>query len=158
MTSHPYIPSDDFIEEYLREPLTPEKKEYLAKLREEWERQQQEELQRIIGDDPWMFMVSEWWEQGCGRTIFLGMTQAVPEDRDFDRNGKNPYTPITTKEERAIRKFKEKFGEYFTQDLKFITREKFFGNYSEYLPPRLYVAKDELCSVEYFSELHINFS
>jgi hypothetical protein len=31
------IPNDDFIEEYLQEPLTQEKKEYLAGLREEWE-------------------------------------------------------------------------------------------------------------------------
>ena len=152
------IPDDGFIEDYLREPLTPEKKAELQQMRDEWEQARQEAIEHKKNNEYWMFMVSEWWEQGCGRTIFLGMTQAVPEGRDFDRNGKNPYTPINTKEERAIRKFKEKFGEYFTRDLKFITREEFFGNYSEYLPPRLYVVKDKLCSVEYFSELHFNFS
>ena len=40
------IPSDDFIEEYLREPLTPEKKAELQQMRDEWEQQRQEELQR----------------------------------------------------------------------------------------------------------------
>jgi hypothetical protein len=36
MTS--YIPDDEFLEEYLQEPLTQEKKEYLAGLREEYEK------------------------------------------------------------------------------------------------------------------------
>jgi DNA-binding IclR family transcriptional regulator len=44
------IPDDDFIEEYLREPLTPEKKTELQQMRDEWEQARQEELQR--NDDP----------------------------------------------------------------------------------------------------------
>lgn len=38
------IPDDDFIEEYLREPLTPEKKAELQQMRDEWEQAQQEAL------------------------------------------------------------------------------------------------------------------
>jgi hypothetical protein len=85
------------------------------------------------------------------------MTQATPEGRDFDRDGENPYTPINTKEERAIRKFKEVFGEYFTQDLHFVTREEFFTKYAQYLPPRLFELKDELCNIDYHSKLHFFF-
>lgn len=45
MTSPPYIPDDDFIEEYLREPLTPEKKAELQQMRDEWEQARQESLE-----------------------------------------------------------------------------------------------------------------
>ena len=38
MNSQNPIPDDEFLEEYLREPLTPEKKEELAQMREEYEK------------------------------------------------------------------------------------------------------------------------
>lgn len=152
------IPDDDFIEEYLQTALTPEKKEELAKYLEEWEKARQDAIEHKKNNEYWLFLVADWWEQGCGRTFFLMMTQATPEGRDFDRNGENPYKPINTKEERAIRKFKEAFGEYFTQDLHFVTREEFFTKYAQYLPPKLVELKDQLCFIEYHSKLHFNFS
>ena len=158
MTNQNPIPDDDFIEDYLREPLTQEKKEYLAKLREEWEKGRKEALEHKKNNEYWMFMVADWWEQGCGRTVCLCMTQAAPESRDFDQDGENPYKPINTKEERAIRNFKEVFGEYFTQYIEFITREQFFDKYSVYLPTKLVELKDRLCFIEYHSKLHFNFS
>ncbi len=158
MTSHPYIPNDDFIEEYLQEKLTPEKKAELQQMREEWEQARKDALEHKKNNEYWKFLVAEYWEQSCGRTIFLCMTQATPEGRDYDRDGKNPYVPINTQEERAIRKFRELFGEYFTQDMKFVTREEFFTKYSQYLPPKLIELKDQPCYIEYCSELHFNFS
>ena len=152
------IPDDEFLEEYLREPLTPIKKEELAQMREEYEKSRKEAIEHKKNNEYWKFLVSTWWEQGCGRTFFLMMTQATPEGRDFDRDGEHPYTAINTQEERAIRKFKEVFGEYFTQDLQFVTREEFFTKYSQYLPPRLLELKDELCYIDYHSKLHFNFS
>lgn len=152
------IPDDDFIEEYLREPLTQEKKEYLAGLREEYEKARKEALEHKKNNEYWKFLVADWYEQGCGRTLYLMMSQFTPEGRDYDRDGENPYTPINTQEERAIRKFKEVFGEYFTQYMKFITREEFFTKYAQYLPPKLVEVKDELCNIDFFTKLHINFS
>ena len=158
MNSQNPIPDDEFLEEYLREPLTPEKKEELAQMRQEWEKARQEAIEHKKNNEYWKFLVADWFEQGCGRTFFLMMTQATPEGRDYNRDGENPYTPINTQEERAIRKIKEVFGEYFTQDVKFITREEFFTKYSQYLPPRLLELKDELCYIDYHSKLHFNFS
>jgi hypothetical protein len=158
MNSQNPIPDDEFLEEYLREPLTPEKKEELAQMRQEWEKARQEAIEHKKNNEYWLFLVADWFEQGCGRTFFLMMTQATPEGRDFDRDGEHPYTAINTQEERAIRKFKEVFGEYFTQDLQFVTREEFFTKYSQYLPPRLFELKDELCNIDYHSKLHFNFS
>ena len=158
MNSQNPIPDDEFLEEYLREPLTPEKKEELAQMRQEWEKARQESIEHKKNNEYWKFLVADWWEQSCGRTFFLMMSQFTPEGRDFDRDGEHPYTPINTQEERAIRKFKEVFGEYFTQDLQFVTREEFFTKYSQYLPPRLFELKDELYYIEYHSKLHFNFS
>lgn len=158
MTSHPYIPDDDFIEEYLREPLTPEKRAELQKMRDEWEQQQQEELQRIIDDDPWMFMVSDYSASGEGRTVCLMMTTANPNYPEDFVNSENNYVPSTTQEYRARRKFKEKFGDWYVNGLEFLTKEQFFNKYSLFLPQKLVNLKDKLCSIEYHSELHFNFS
>ena len=145
------------ITEYAKEKFR-KKKEELSQMREEWGKARQESIEHKKNNEYWKFLVADWWEQGCGRTFFLMMTQATPEGRDFDRDGEHPYTAINTQEERAIRKFKEVFGEYFTQDMKFITREEFFTKYSQYLPPRLFELKDELCNIDYHSKLHFNFS
>jgi hypothetical protein len=88
MTSQNQIPDDDFIEEYLQTPLTPEKKEELAKYREEYLQARKEAIEHKKNNEYWKFLVSDWWEQGCGRTHFLMMTQATPEGRDYDRDGK----------------------------------------------------------------------
>jgi hypothetical protein len=158
MTSQNQIPDDDLLEKWLDNPMTEEKKQEMEKYREEYLQARKEAIEHKKNNEYWKFLVSEWWEQGCGRTIFLYMTQATPEGRDYDRDGENPYTPINTQEERAIRKFKEVFGEYFTQDLHFVTREEFFTKYAQYLPPRLFELKDELCNIDYHSKLHFNFS
>lgn len=158
MASQNPIPSDNFIEEYLQFTLTPVNKEELAKYHEEWQKSSKNAIEHKKNNGYWKFIAAEWWEQGCGRTIFLMMSQFTPEGRDFDKNGKNPYVPINTQEERAIRKFRELFGEYFTQDMKFVTREEFFTKYSQYLPPKLVELKDQLCYIEYCSKLHFNFS
>jgi hypothetical protein len=156
MTNQNFIPDDDFIEEYLQEPLTPEKKAHLAQMREEGKKRRQEMIEYRKNNQFWKFLVADWSKQGCGRNIMLMMTQANPEGCDFDLDGDNPFTAINTKEERAINKFKEVFGEYYTQDVKFITENEFFTKYAQYLPPSIIEVKDELCStIEYHSKLHI---
>ena len=145
------------ITEYAKEKFR-KKKEELSQMREEWGKARQESIEHKKNNEYWKFLVADWWEQGCGRTFFLMMTQATPEGRDFDRDGEHPYTAINTQEERSIRKFEEVFGDYFTQGVKFITREEFFTKYSQYLPPRLLELKDELCNIDYHSKLHFNFS
>lgn len=158
MTNQNPVPDDGLLEEWLDAPITEDKKEELGNLREEWQKARKDAIKHKKNNEYWKFIAAEWWEQGCGRTIFLMMSQFTPEGRDFDKNGKNPYVPINTQEERAIRKFKEVFGEYFTQDMKFVTREEFFTKYSQYLPQKLVELKDQLCYIEYCSKLHFNFS
>ena len=152
------IPSDDFLDEWLDTPMTEEKKEELGDLREEWEKARQGAIEHKKNNEYWIFMVSDYFGTGEGRTVCLCMTQAVPcKEEDF-QNPDNKYSPSTTQKYRARRKFKEAFGDWYCQGLEFLTRDEFFTKYSQYLPPKLVELKDQLCYIEYCSELHFNFS
>jgi hypothetical protein len=158
MTSQPYIPSDDFLEEWLDTPMTEEKKQEMEKYREYWEQAREDAIEHKKNNEYWVFMVSDYFGTGEGRTLCLMMTSALPcREEDF-QNPDNKYVASTTKEYRARRKFKEAFGDWHYQGLEFLTREEFFTKYSQYLPPKLIELKDQLCYIEYCSELHFNFS
>jgi hypothetical protein len=75
----------------------------------------QAKLESIIppDPDPWLYMISTNCETGGGYTACIMMTQARPCCADdFDPYYMDPTKPITTQQERAIRKFREKFGDY----------------------------------------------
>jgi hypothetical protein len=152
------VPDDSVLEDWLDSPMSEEKKKEMEEYRKEWEKARQDAIEHKKNNEYWKFLVSTWSEQSCGFKLMLMMTQATPKGSDFDRDGENPYVPINTQEERAICKFKEVFDEYYTYDLHFVTREEFFSKYGEYLPPKLLKLKDELCAIEYHSELYFNFS
>jgi hypothetical protein len=76
MTSQNQIPDDDLLEKWLDAPMTEEKKQEMEKYREEWEKSRKEAIEHKKNNEYWKFLVSDWWEQGCGRTFFLMMTQA----------------------------------------------------------------------------------
>jgi hypothetical protein len=152
------IPDDDLLIEWLGAPMTEDKKEELGNLREEWEKEQKDALEHKENNEYWLFMVSDYFGTGEGRTLCLMMTSALPcREEDF-QNPDNKYAPSTTKEYRARRKFKEAFGYWYSQGLEFLTREEFFTKYSQYLPPKLVELKDQLCYIEYHSKLQFSFS
>jgi hypothetical protein len=158
MNDNDSILSDDLIQEWLGAPMTEEKKEELGNLREEYENARKDALEHKKNNEYWVFMVSDYFGTGEGRTLCLMMTSALPcREEDF-QNPDNKYVASTTKEYRARRKFKEAFGDWHYQGLEFLTREEFFTKYSQYLPPKLIELKDQLCYIEYCSELHFNFS
>ena len=114
-------------------------------------------------DESWMFLEAEYYGTGEGKTICLQMTQANPwggDNGDFDRTLPYPdnYTPITSKQYRAVRGFHKLFGTWHLHGLRFHTREEFFKIYDNFLPAVLVNLKDEECFLEYHSELHFNFA
>ncbi len=114
-------------------------------------------------DERWMFMEAEYYATGEGQTLCLQMTQANPrggDNGDFDRTLPYPdnYTPINTKQYRAVRGFHKLFGTWHLHWLRFHSREAFFTRYANQLPPSLVKLKDAQCFLEYHSELHYNFA
>ena len=108
-------------------------------------------------DEYMIYMVSDEYSTGCGRTLSFLMTQAVPScAEDFTEEDK--YSAITTKEYRAVREFHKHFGTYSLYCLEFVSREVFFENYKHLLPPALLELKDKQCYLSYHSQLHFNFA
>ena len=110
-------------------------------------------------NDSWMFLESQYYGTGEGQTTCLMMTQANPYGDDYDGKLSYPdnYTPITSKQYRAVREFHKQFGTWHLHGLRFHTREAFFKNYANMLPSALVNLKDQQCFLEYHSELHYNF-
>ena len=111
-------------------------------------------------DESWMFLEAEYYGTGEGKTICLQMTQANPYGDDYDGKLSYPdnYTPITSKQYRAVRGFHKLFGTWHLHGLRFHTREAFFDKYANQLPSSLVKLKDQECFLEYHSELHFNFA
>jgi hypothetical protein len=114
-----------------------------------------EKYGEISEDEYWRYMIADYFATGEGRTLCFLMTQALPRGDDF---GEDRYRPITTKEYRSVREFHQKFGGWMLHGATFLSREDFFEKYSIFLPPKLIDLKDKNCYMNYYSELHFNFS
>jgi hypothetical protein len=156
--SNEYIPDDEVLNDWLGEPMSAEKLEEIRKYREDYDSAYQQALRDKQENEYWMFMVSDYFGTGEGRTVCLMMTQASPRSSDYDRENGDFYTPINTKEERARRNFEEIFGDWHAKGIEFLTREEFFKKYSQYLPQKLVDLEKQLCFLEYHSKLYFNFS
>jgi hypothetical protein len=100
--------------------------------------------------DPWLYMMSSNCETGGGSTVCIMMTQALPSCADD--------IMFTTQEERAIRKFREKFGDYYAGALVFLTRSQFFVVHGNYIPRVLHEIKADRCSIEFHMKLYCNYA
>jgi hypothetical protein len=145
----------------LTEELEAKKKENFQLVADACMKEYTETYGEMPEDDSWMFLEAEYYGTGEGQTTCLMMTQANPrgDKDDFDRALPYPdnYTPITSKQYRAVREFHKLFGTWHLHGLRFHTREAFFTRYANMLPPALVKLKDQQCFLEYHSELHYNF-
>jgi spermidine/putrescine-binding protein len=108
-------------------------------------------------DEHWIYMVSDYYGTGDGRTLCVCATQAVPCcEEDFTEEDR--YSAVTTQEYRAVREFHKHFGTWNLYGIEFVSKEDFFGTYAHLLPPALVNLKDKDCYLNYHAELHFNFS
>ena len=103
------------------------------------EKLQQEHLKEIQEDDPWKFMVAWNCETGCGTTYCLYMT--ATHDKTV-----------------AKKRFEDKFGEYYTNFMEFYNRKDFFDKFSNFIPESVEELSNKPCSLEFYTEVHYNFS
>ena len=100
--------------------------------------------------DPFVYVVCDYSATGEGRTVMTLITYALPWSEDYvnesyiDETGKFHFDPTTknTPEERALREFKEKFGDYFAIGAEVVDRFEFFDRYGEFVPELLYKFTD----------------
>lgn len=121
--------------------------------------------------DPNIYVVCNYSATGEGTTVMTLITRAQPNSHDYvkpsriDENGHFRFESETknTAEERALREFKEIFGEYFARGARILDRYEFFHRYGDMVPTILYKMcdpDDEHISPGFgwHGSLHYNYS
>ena len=126
---------DEFLNSLPKPVMTKEE------LKAHHEKLQQEHLKEIQEDDPWKFMVA--WTCGTGEGITYCLYMTATHDKAV-----------------AKKRFEDKFGKYYTNGfMKFVSRKEFFSTkYSSYIPESVKNLSNAPCSLEFFTEVHYNFS
>ena len=111
-------------------------------------------------DEYMRFLVGDYFGTGNGRTLCVLCSQSMPYGDDYDKTAPHPqnYEPVNSQEYRAVREFHQKFGSWMLQGVRFVSREDFFEKYGHLLPSALVELKDKSCYLNYYSQLHFNFS
>lgn len=108
-------------------------------------------------NNPWRFLVNDYYSSGEGRTICLMVTQALPTmEEDYDLSFSR-QTAITSKEYRSVREFYKLFGEFNSRSVEFLPEHVFFARYDDCLPPLLKGLRDK-CYHKFHCQIHFNFS
>ncbi len=124
---------DEFLDSLPKSSMTKEE------LKEYHENRKQQHLKEIQENDPWKFMVA--WNTGTGE----GTTYCL-------------YMTCSYSEEKAKERFKEIFGDYYTNFMELVTRTEFFERYTNYIPESVKDLSTRPCSLEFYTEVSYNFS
>lgn len=100
--------------------------------------------------DPNVYVICDYAATGEGRTVMTLITRAAPRSEDyvnpshFDENGHWHFDRTTknTPEERAVREFKQHFGDYYAIGAEVVDRLEFFDRVGKFVPEILYKATD----------------
>lgn len=107
-------------------------------------------------DEYWVYMESTYSATCEGHTTSLLITSALPRGEDIDRE--NNYKELNSKEYRAVREFHSLFGTFTLYGLRFHSKEAFFEQYGQFIPPIVVRLKDKQCYKHFYTEVHYNFS
>ena len=116
-----------------------------------------------------MYLVSDYYATGEGRTVSILITQAPVRTEDYEVQpsfGENGYIPGVlkpgmTEQVRALREFAETFDAWETYGAQPLDKETFVAKYGQYLPNMIHkIIDDENLGgiFRYHSQLYLNFS
>ena len=121
-----------------------------------------------MSEDALMYLVSDYSATGEGKTISIMITAALPVHEDYKivphmtSDGWNTGTLKNTAEERAVREFTEKFGEWFATGVEILDRYEFFHLYGNHVPEYIYKMTDTENEtapyMAYSAQVHYNYS
>ena len=140
----------------LRAKLVEKKKENFELIASACMKEYEEKYGERPEDEYLMFLESTFFGTGNGHTTSLLITSALPRGEDIDRE--NNYEEFNSKEYRAVREFHSLFGTFSLYGLRFHSKEAFFEQYGQYIPPIVVRLKDEQCYKHFYTEVHYNFS
>ena len=109
-------------------------------------------------DEYWRYMIADYGATCEGHRVSVMITQASPYGDDYPVEGPDRYTPVKTKEYRAVREFHQKFGGWMLQGVKFLPKEEFYTTCAYYIPPVMMKLANAKCIKEFHTEVYYNFS
>lgn len=122
-------------------------------------------------NDPNIYVVSENYATGEGLTVSILITRATPLLEDYlepsyiDDQGKFHFNSKTknTANERALKEFNSKFGDFYSIGAEILDRYEFFHRYQKYVPDFLYKTLDPDQSFPpagffWYSQIYVNYS
>ena len=122
-------------------------------------------------DDLYCFVACHYYATGEGSTISLLITRAFPRYDDYEippetkyEDGKYHWNPGVVKVGpgfRALRQFAETFDSFYARGAELYNYESFMAKYGHHLPEYIktnLTADDQPGNLNYFSQIHLNFS
>lgn len=122
-------------------------------------------------DDLYTFVASHYYATGEGSTISLLITRAYARTDDYEvppetvyTDGKYHFNPGVVKVGpgfRAIREFAEVFDGFYARGAELYNYESFMAKFGHHLPDymkRNLTSDDQPGNLNYFSQIHMNFS
>lgn len=123
-----------------------------------------------MSEDRFHYMFCDYMATGEGRTICLMICLPYPAPEDYEvepRIDENwQYVPgvlKSSREEIAARRFRKKFGDYFTIGIEHANREEFLKHWGKFVPESVQrlsdpEEKDPPGNLQWHTEFHFNFS
>jgi hypothetical protein len=142
----------------LREQLEALKKENFQKVADCCMEEYNKNYGEMPEDEPWIYMVADYFGTGEGTTTCLMVTQANAYGDDYPSEGPDKYTPVNSKQYRAVRKFHEQFGTWMLHGLKFLPKNEFYTQCAYFIPPVMMKLANAKCFKEFYNEVHYNFA
>ncbi len=142
----------------LREQLEALKKENFQKVADCCMEEYNKNYGEMPEDEHWIYMVADYFGTGEGTTTCLMVTQANAYGDDYPSEGPDKYTPVNSKQYRAVRKFHEQFGTWMLHGLKFLPKNEFYTQCAYFIPPVMMKLANAKCFKEFYNEVHYNFA
>lgn len=118
-------------------------------------------------NDPYQFIVSDYFGTGEGSTVCILITRAYPTEDDYEippsLDGLKfvPGKLRNSAKFRATREFIESFDKWYSNYAENLSREEFLQRFSSHLPPyveRILTSGEGPGNFNFKLQLHMNFS
>lgn len=119
-----------------------------------------------------IFVVSDYYATGEGRTISILVTRAYPTEDDWDVKPTFEVGPDgkyifkngnlkNTKDQIALNEFIDHFDTFYAMGAEVLEKEEFISRYSSFIPQSVLKQTEtdsDSGNFHYFSQFHINYS
>lgn len=102
-----------------------------------------------------IYIFSNYAATGEGQTVSMLITKAFPSAADRNPDGSVKFT----REEIAVREFKDIFGDFFSSGAQIVEEHEFFQDVGDLIPETVkkLLQKQVVGNFKWFSQVHVNY-